>query len=146
MADTPFSGVYPVFKNQFKVGTATGSMQPIADMESFSVAFDNGIEEWTPFDTEGWVRRLKTAQSLTLSVSGKRNVGDTGNDFVAGLWMAGGRDAEAYFEWNFPDGSKVVMDQAVISVKNCGTGDSTNVAHLEFDIMSNGKPTFTPKA
>ena len=33
---------------------------------------------------------------------------------------------------------------AVFDVKNMGAGDSTNVAPLEFDVISNGKPTVTP--
>ena len=135
------SGVYPCYKNQFKIGSNT-----IADMETFSVSFDNGVEEWTPYDAEGWVRRLMTSKGITISVNGKRNIGDAGNDFVAGLAMANGREAEADFEWVFPDGSKITFENAVISVKNIGAGDSTGVGPLEFDVMSNGKPTYTKAA
>lgn len=145
MASTT-SGVYPCYKNQFKIGSTSTDAASIADMESFSVSFDNGVEEWTPFDTEGWVRRLMTAKGLTISVSGKRNVGDTGNDFVAGKFMENGRDAEAYFEWTFPDGGKLVISEAVINVTNIGAGDSTNVGPLEFEVQSNGKPTYTAAA
>lgn len=74
------TGVYPVYDNQFQVGADKASLGSIADMESYSVSFDNGVEEWTPMDTEGWIRRLMTAKGLTISVTGKRNVGDTGND------------------------------------------------------------------
>lgn len=144
MAETRESGVYPCYENQFKIGAAAGSVNTIADMETFSVSFDNGVEEWTPFETEGWVRRLMTAKGITISVSGKRNIGDTGNDFVANLFMANGTDAQAYVEWTFPDGGKVVFSNAVINVTNIGSGDSTNVGPLEFDIQSNGKPTYTP--
>ena len=119
-------------------------MKSIADCESFSVSFDNGVEEWTPFDTEGWVRRLMTAKALTISVTAKRNVGDEGNDAVAGLAFANGRNAERDVTWTFPDGTKVEFKSAVINVTNIGAGDSTAVAPLEFEIQSNGKPTVTP--
>lgn len=135
------TGVYPCYLNQFAIGATPLS---IADMESFSVSFDNGIEEWTPFETEGWVRRLMTAKALTISVTGKRNVGDAGNDAVAALFSKNGRDVEQPFVWNFPDGSKVELTDAVINVTNIGAGDSTGVAPLEFEVLSNGKPTFTP--
>lgn len=142
MANT---GVYPVYENQFQIGTgASASLNSIADMESFSVSFDNGVEEWTPFDSEGWTRRLMTAKSVTISVSGKRNVGDDGNDFVAGLAFKNGREAEADLQWTFPDGTKVLFSGAVINVTEFGSGDSTAVAPLAFDAMSNGKPTVTP--
>lgn len=56
------TGVYPCYENQFSIGDTKESATGIADAESFSVSFDNGVEEWTPFDTEGWVRRLLTAK------------------------------------------------------------------------------------
>ena len=142
MAKKP--GVYPVYENQFQVGAESSSLSDIADMESFSVSFDNGVEEWTPMNTDGWIRRLMTAKAMTISVSGKRNVGDTGNDYVAGMAFKNGRDAEGVFQWTFPDGTKVLIEGAVFNITALGAADSTNVAPLEFDVMSNGKPTITP--
>lgn len=136
------TGVFPVYENQFKIGATKEAQNAIADMETFSLSFDNGVEEWTPMDQEGWRRRLMTAKSITISINGKRNVGDTGNDFVAGLAFKNGRDAEAVLDWIFPDGT-VVSFGVVVNVKALGSGDSTNVGPLEFDAMSNGKPTIT---
>lgn len=141
------SGVYPCYENQFKVdtsNTSTASWKTIADCQTFSVAFDNGVEEWKPFEAEGWVKRLLTGKGITISVTAKRSLGDDGNDFIAAMAWANGREAEAGFQWTFPDGTVVVFEKAVINVKNLGAGDSTNVAPLEFDVMSNGKPTVTP--
>lgn len=140
------NGVYPCYKNQFQFGKDKDNLNNIADMESFSVAIDNGVEEWNPYDAEGWVKRLMTAKSITITASGKRNVGDAGNDEVAEYYMKNGRDAEGNFQWTFPDGSTLLFENAVISVSNIGAGDSTGVAPLEFDVMSNGKPTYTPAA
>lgn len=138
------TGVYPVYKNQFQVGADKESLNTIADMVSFSPSFDNGVEEWNPMEQEGWKRRLMTAKSLSISISGKRNAGDTGNDFVAGLAFKNGRDAEACLQWTFPDGTTVLFENAVFSVTALGSGDSTGVAPLEFEVMSNGKPIVTP--
>lgn len=144
------TGVYPCYENQFQINTAAAgaeaAMKSIADCESFGVSFDNGVEEWTPFDTEGWVRRLLTAKAVTISVTAKRNVGDAGNDAVAALAWSNGRDAEKDFHWTFPDGTIVKFSGAVINVTNIGAGDSTAVAPLEFEILSNGKPEITPAA
>ncbi len=141
------TGVYPCYENQFQIDTAesgaAASMANIADCETFGVSFDNGVEEWTPFDTEGWARRLMTAKAVTISVTAKRNVGDAGNDAVAALAWKNGRNVEKDFQWTFPDGTQVVFEDAVISVTNVGAGDSTAVAPLEFEIMSNGKPEIT---
>lgn len=141
----PTTGVYPCYENQFKIATTAAgeATAPIADCESFSVSFDNGVEEWTPFDTEGWTRRLLTAKSISISVTAKRNVGDAGNDAVADLAWKNGREAERDFAWTFPDGTEVKFNDAVINVTNVGAGDSTAVAPLEFEILSNGMPDIT---
>lgn len=138
------TGVYPCYDNQFQAGESKEAVKTIADMESFSVSIDNGVEEWTPFDTEGWTRRLMTAKSLTISVSGKRNISDEGNDFVAGKAFKNGKEAEGYFCWSFPDGTKVEFSDAIFNITEISTGDSTAVGPLAFDVMSNGKPTVTP--
>ena len=147
---TVTSGVYPVFNNVFKIGiegrsSESESMATIADCETFSLSMDNNVEEWTPMTTEGWIRRMQTGKGFSISISGKRNVGDDGNDYVASKLFATGQDVETKFEWEFADGTTVSFD-CIISVTNAGTGDSTNVAPLEFEVMSDGKPTITPAA
>lgn len=137
------TGVYPVSENQFKIGATKETATSIKDMETFSVSFDNGIEEWKAFDQGGWTRRLTTGKSVTISINGKRNVGDTGNDYIAGLAFANGRAAEGYLGWTFPDGTLVEFEECVFNVTNIGAGDSTGVAPLEFEALSNGKPKVT---
>jgi hypothetical protein len=143
---TVSSGVYPVYENQFKINTKgreTGetNMVTIADMESFSVSFDDNVEEWTPMTSEGWVRRLKTGKGLTISLNGKRNIGDAGNDYVAGLAFKSGQACNSELQWTFPNGA-IALIPCVINVTSAG-GDSTNVEPLEFECLSDGKPTFT---
>ena len=147
---TVTSGVYPVFNNVFKIGTkgrtsTTEDMKTIADCETFSLSMDNNVEEWTSMTTEGWIRRMQTGKGFSISISGKRNVGDDGNDYVASKLFSTGQSVETKFEWEFADGTTVSFD-CIISVSNAGTGDSTNVAPLEFEVMSDGKPTVTPAA
>lgn len=140
------SGVYPVFNNEFKIGTngvesTAEEMVTIADLETFSVSIDNNIEEWTPMTTEGWVRRLQTGKGFSISLNGKRNIGDAGNDYVASKMFATGRDVETKFEWTMPSGLKVEFD-CILNISSAG-GDSTDVDVLEFEAMSNGKPKVT---
>lgn len=146
---TVTSGVYPVYQHQFQIckgGRTAGDTDyvDIADMETFSVSFDDNVEEWTPMTTEGWVRRLKTGKGLTIGLNGKRNVGDPGNDYIAGLAFKSGQDCNSMLKWTFPDGT-VVTIPCVINVTAMG-GDSTNVDPLEFECLSDGKPTVTAKA
>lgn len=142
------TGVYPVYENQFKIdktggdGATASNLVTIADMESFSVSIDGNIEEWKPFDQEGWTRRLMTGKSITISISGKRNIGDEGNDYVDSLAMATGSAASTTLVWNFPSGASLKI-RGVVSVTEWGGGDSTAAAPLAFDFASDGKPTFT---
>jgi len=142
-------GVYPVYKNVFKIGTKglasvlPADMVVIADIETFSPSIDGTVEEWTPMNTEGWVRALMTGKKLTVSLSGKRNEGDAGNDYVAGLAWKDGLDCSTKAEWTFPSGAKLSFN-CVVNVTTPGGGDSTNVDGLEFELICDGKPTFTP--
>lgn len=145
MAGSVSSGVFPVWKNIFKIGSDAESVSAIAEMESFSIAIDGNVEEWKPFEDEGWTKRLVTGKSVTISLSGKRSVGDTGNDFIANSAFKTGTDCNAYLEWELPNGAKLTMD-CVVSVTEMAGGDSTAVGPLAADLMSNGKPTFTPAA
>lgn len=146
---TVTSGVYPVFKNVFKFGisgtsSATPDMVTVADLTTFSVAISGNVEEWTPMTTEGWTRRLMTGKNITISFSGKRNISDAGNDYIAGLIGKTGADASTKFEWTFPDGTVLSMN-VVINITALG-GNSTNVDVLEFNAMSDGAPTITAAA
>lgn len=139
----PHSGVYPCHENQFSVGAVGASqLNSIKNCTTFSVAVNGTVEEWSPYDLEGWTARLMTGKNIVISVTAKRTFGDTGNDFIADCAFAVGHTADAQFSWNFPDGT-VVSFAAVVNVKSMGGGDATNVAPLEFDVMSNGKPTIT---
>ena len=144
------TGVYPVFDNVFKIGKSgrlseASDMVSIAEMESFSISIDGNVEEWKPMESAGWTKRMTTGKSLTISLSGKHCPSDAGNAYIAGLAWKSGTDCDTKFEWDFPNGDKLEFD-AVVNVTNIGGGDSTNVAALEFDVMSHGKPTYTPAA
>ena len=149
MPDNTVTGVYPCYENQFSIditggdGSTEANQKTIADMESFSVAIDGNVEEWSPYDMEGWMRRMVTGKSIGITVSGKRNIGDDGNDYVAGIALKTGSDCETTVTWNFPSGAKLDIP-CVINVTEWGAGDSRSVAPLAFEIQSNGKPTFTP--
>lgn len=143
-----FAGVYPVYNLDFKIGTngrasEAANMKSIAELESFSVSIDGKVEEWTSMTQSGWSSALMTGKSLSVSLKGKRCVGDEGNDYIADLAWKDGLDCNSKMEIVFPEGSKLSFD-CVVNVTNIGGGDSTNVAPLEFEVKAHGKPTFTP--
>lgn len=97
------TGVYPVFENKFKIGArGAAAKNTIADMETFTVAIDGNVEEWKPMEAEGWVRRMVTGKSLKITLSGKRSIGDAGNDYVANSAWAPVPPATAALSGSFP--------------------------------------------
>lgn len=141
------AGVFPVHNNIFKINTAgrtlPGTMVTIKDLETFGIAIESNTEEWTPLDLEGWTRQAVTGKKLTISFTGKRNYGDPGNDYIASMMLETGQGVESTFEWSLPDGSKLTVN-CVVNLTAPAGGDSTNIDSLEFDILSDGLPTFTP--
>lgn len=140
------TGVYPVYENVFKINTkgrGEGELTSIAEMETFEVTIDGNTVEWSPLEAAGWMRRMVTGKSLTIKLTGKRHVGDAGNDYLAGLAWSTGADCNSQLEWTMPSGAKLKYD-CVVNVVNPGGGESRDVAPLEVELLSDGKPTFTP--
>ena len=144
-ADSAKGQVYPVHNNKFFINIAgrTGIADTIIrGMENFSPSIDGTVESWSPMDEGGWVRNSITGKGLTISMSGKRQYGDIGNDYVAGMMLSTGPDAESQFIWEFPSGATLAFD-CVLNVTKPAGGDTTNIDGLEFDILSDGKPVFS---
>ena len=144
------AGVFAVHNNVFKIGTSgrestSEQKKIIKNLETLSPSFDNGVEEWNAMDHEGWISRLMTGKGIKISFSGKRTIGDEGNDYVAGLTFLNEQAVNSVLEWELPDGT-IVSIPCVVNVTNNGGGDTTGVAPLEFDIMADGKPTITNAA
>lgn len=142
----PGTGVFPVHNNIFKIATdgRTGAtLVAIKDMETFTLSVDANTEEWTPMDQAGWIRRAVTGKGLTITLSGKRNYGDPGNDYLASKLLATGQACESVFQWTLPDGDILEMD-CIINLTSPGGGDSTAIDSLEVELLSDGLPTLTP--
>lgn len=141
-------GVYPVFNIGFKIGingrnSTEEDMKIIKDMETFSPSIDGNVEEWTPMDTEGWIRRLMTGKGFTITLNGKRHVGDPGNDYIAETAWKSGLECSSKAAIEFPNGDTLEFD-CIVNVTTPFGGDSTNVSSLEFELQSDGKPNYIP--
>lgn len=138
--------VYPVHNNKFFVcttGRAGEADTIIRGLENFAPSIDGNVESWTPMDEGGWTRNQVTGKGLTLSFSGKRQYGDKGNDYIAGLMIGTGVSVQSKFKWEMPSGATLSGD-CVINVTTPAGGDSTNIDSLEFELLSDGKPEFAP--
>ena len=146
----PFTaGEYLTSELTFKVGTkGLASVLPtdmavIVGMEGLNIAIDGKVVDWYAMDQGGSARAMMTGKKISISMSGKRTIGDAGQDYIAGLAFLNGRDCTTKLEINFPDGDKLTGN-VVIDVKKFAGGDSTDPSGLEFEIIFDGKPTYTP--
>lgn len=137
-------GQYAISECVVKVKTKDETFSPIADLEEFNISIDNNIETWYSMSDGGWQNALLTAKALSGSFSGKRTLGDAGNDYIDGLRLNIGKAAEADFEVDFPNGDKLTFT-GVVALTDW-LGGATGVAPLSGDITGKGKPTFTPAA
>lgn len=140
-------GVTPVNEITFGINpngrTGTESII-VKDAESLAISINGQIEEWDSMDAEGWKRRLMTGKSISISMGGKRNYGDPGNDYVAGLFRKKGQACNSIMTITFPDGDKFVMP-CVVNVTSIG-GNATSVGELQWEALSDGKPEYIPAA
>lgn len=140
------SNVFPVFDLLFKIGikgvdSTDAEMMPVKDMTSFSLSIEGNTQKWNPLDMKGWGRALMTGKAATISLNGKRHVGDPGNDYVASIAFKDGLDCTTKGEVEFPDGSKLKYN-CVLDVKDFLGGESQDVAPLSFDMIVDGKPEY----
>lgn len=140
-------GQYAVSECKVKVKTSTASTQTavyseIADLEEVSLTLENNTETWYSIKDGGWQNALLTAKALTGSFSGKRTLGDAGNDYLESLRYNIGKSAEADWQIEFPDGSK--LEFTAVTALTDILGAATDVAPLSGDLTGKGKPTFTP--
>ena len=135
-------GQYAVSECTIKVKTDGSTFAPIADLEEFNISIDNNIETWYSISDGGFQNALLTGKAVSGSFSGKRSVGDAGNDYIDGLRYNIGKAAEADFEIDFPTGAKLELT-AVVALTDL-LGASTDVVPLNGDLTVKGKPTFTP--
>ncbi|MDR2167541.1 MAG: hypothetical protein LBE35_06810 [Clostridiales bacterium] len=141
------ANIFPVRDVEFRISTRGAApindncFRAIGGMESFAVTFDNGIDEWNPLDQGGWARRMVTTKSLSISLAGKRVMDCDGNNYVSGLAFRNGEGTNSVLQVNFPDGGFLQMD-CVVNVTACGGGGASDVAVLEFDCLSNGRPFY----
>ena len=140
-------GQYAVSECKVKVKTSTSSAQTavyseIADLEEVSLSLENNTETWYSIKDGGWQSALLTAKALTGSFSGKRTLGDAGNDYLESLRYNIGKSAEADWQIEFPDGSK--LEFTAVTALTDILGAATDVAPLSGDLTGKGKPTFTP--
>ena len=139
MATTVTVGQYAISECVVKVKTADSTFSPIADLEEFNINVETNVETWYSINDGGWQNALATAKALSGSFSGKRTLGDAGNDFIDSLRLNIGKKAEADFEIDFPNGDTLGFTSVVALTD--WLGGATGVAPLRDAVNNKFEPT-----
>ena len=139
-------GQYAVSQCTIGVKTTSGASEysSIADLEEFNLSVENNTETWNSISDGGYQNALNTGKAVSGSFSGKRCLGDAGNDYIDSLRWNIGKAAEADFQIEFPNGDKLEFT-AVVALTDL-LGAATDVVPLSGDITVKGKPVFTKAA
>ncbi len=124
-----------------KISSEASDFTSIADLEEFTLSIENNTETWYSISDGGWQNALLTAKSFSGSFSGKRCLGDAGNDYIDGLRYNIGKDAEADFQIKFPNGATLEFT-AVVGLTDL-MGAATDVMPLSGELTGKGKPKYT---
>lgn len=137
-------GNYAVSDCKVSIKTGNEVFSEIADLEEFNLTLENNVETWNSLKDKGYQNALMTAKALSGSFTGKRCLGDVGNDFLDSLRWVDPSKSVADWEVEFPNGDKLAFT-SVVSLTDI-LGGATSVAPLNGDITGKGKPVYTPAA
>lgn len=144
---TTFEGEFSTSEVKIEINTtpasSTATYAEIADMENAKISIEGNTEEWYSIKDGGWGNALVTAKKFKISLSGKRCVGDTGNDYIASLLTKIGRDCNTDIKITFPNDDTFTGKVAAL-VTDFGTDNAESVAPLVAELTGRGAPTYTP--
>ena len=128
------------------IGTAesngTWTYAPLkAGIEGMEFAENEQNQQFFFLDGEGFAENEVTGAAPELVITGRRKVGDTAQDFVAGLQFALGGNRKSSVKI-IAEGKQIVCGCTIGAVKSFG-GQALDVNQFGCTIRFNGKPTVT---
>lgn len=138
--------------NEIHIGTsATSATPPVwtyaklcKGIESMEFAENEQNQQYFFLCGEGFAHNETTGAAPELVISGRRIVGDTAQDFIAGLQFALGEDRNTSVKI-IAEGKQIICDATIGNIKSFG-GNALDVNAFGCTIRFNGKPTVTDVA
>jgi hypothetical protein len=147
MSQAPHTGVSATHETTLGISTAgrpvsgSATYTIIPEIEGCTVSINGVVQKWSAMDKAGWESALRTGCGLTFSITAKRVYGDTAHEYIASKALKTGTDCNSVCKLTFPNLDYIEIP-CVLDVKKFG-GNTTEVDALEFDILSDGQPTYT---
>lgn len=135
-----------VWVNELYIGTAQSSntwtyAKLCKGIESMSFAENEQNQQYFFICGEGFAHNETTGAAPELTVTGRRIVGDTAQDFIAGLQFALGTDRNSSVKI-ISGGKQIICDCTIGNITSFG-GNTLDINAFGCTIRFNGKPTVT---
>lgn len=135
-----------VWVNELYIGTAYSSSEwtyakLCKGIEGMTFAENEQNQQFFFLCGEGFANNETTGAAPELQVTGRRIVGDTAQDFIAGLQFKLGEERKSSVKI-ISGGQQIVCDCTIGAITSFG-GEAVNVNAFGCTIRFNGKPTVT---
>ena len=138
-----------VWVNQLEIGTtATSATPPVwtysklcKGIESMSFNENEQNQQYFFLCGEGFAHNETTGAAPELTITGRRIVGDTAQDYIAGLQFVLGSNRNSSVK--ITSGGKVITCDCTIGNITTFGGNTLDVNNFGCTIRFNGKPTVT---
>ena len=138
-----------VWINELYIGTAESSgtwtyAKLCAGIEGMTFSENEQNQQYFFLCGEGFADNEVTGAAPELQVTGRRNVGDTAQDYIAGLQFKLGEERKS--SCKIISGGKQIVCPCTIGALTSFGGNALDVNQFGCTIRFNGKPTVTDAA
>ena len=138
--------------NTIEIGTSATTADPpvwtysklCAGIESMEFSENEQNQQYFFLCGEGYASNIVTGAAPELTISGRRIVGDTAQDYIAGLQTSLGADRNSSIKIT-AEGKVITCDCNIGAITSFG-GSTLDVNSFGCTIRFNGKPTVTDAA
>lgn len=137
----------PVWANKIEIGTSATTADPpvwtyselCEGIESMSFASNEQNQQYFFLCGNGFAHNETTGGAPQIEVSGRRIVGDTAQDYIAGKQFALGTDRNTSVKI-IAEGKQIICDATIGNVTSFG-GQTLDVNAFGCTLLFNGQPT-----
>ena len=136
----------PVWANEIYIGTAFSTntwtyAKLCSGIESMEFSPNEQNQQYFFICGEGFAHNEVTGAAPQITISGRRIVGDTAQDYIAGKQFALGTDRNTSVKI-IAEGNQIVCDATIGEVTSFG-GQTLDINNFGCTIYLNGEPTVT---
>ncbi len=127
--------------------TPTAETETMATLEAgisnIAQAINEVTEQMTYLGDEGWGTTEVVGAQFIITLTGKRKVGDTAQDYIFGKALALAEERKTNFEIEDPDGNTISGDVTIAKIGMPSGDANKSTGDISIELHFNGKPTYT---